>query len=333
MTHKYTVQTVRQVNDILLLTLAPKHGRSVMEFEAGQYATISLTTGGRPTPMRCFSIVSRPGSGVLQFGMRVLGNFTQAAARLQPGEIVRVQGPFGQFTIDSDYDSQVVMLAAGIGITPFISMLRDFATRPLQIPVTLLYANRSAASIPFYDELQAIAATNPNLRIQYFCSDAAVKPRTHPTVLAGSITAAYLEPFITAQPSDTTYFVCGPEAFSKSMRSILTRNYVDASRILDESFSQSALPQVGSRFGIRTMTYGLSAVALIALTGFIMALDLSRTVPRLASAQVPATSQVQSSSETDDDAPATPATSRPSTTSYQQPTYRQTYQSPRSSVS
>lgn len=343
MTHKYVVQNTRQVRDILLVTLVPKHGRSVMGFEAGQYAAISFTNGGRPTPMRCFSIVSNPGSKTLQFAMRVLGDFTQAAVHLRVGESVRVQGPFGHFIIDPAHDRQVVMLAAGIGITPFISMLRDISARRLPVRVTLLFANRSEMTIPFHEELQMLAVENPLLDIQYFCSDTTERLASSIASTRGGISLEHLSPLMSGQFADATYFICGPEGFTTNMRNILTRNDIDESRILDESFSQAGSPRFGVSFSIRTMTYGFTAASLVLLTGFIMILDLSRTVPRLVSAQVPLTSQTVSSTQSDDDSsgpdPA-PTPSREASAPIQSntsapapPTYRQTYQAPRSSVS
>jgi ferredoxin-NADP reductase len=168
MTHRYTVRSVERKDDILLLTLIPKQQGRRLNFQAGQYAAIGFTRRGRPTPMRCFSIVSSPSDDALQFAMRVRGNFTQVAATLAAGDDVYVQGPFGDFTIDPVYDQRVVMLAGGIGITPFLSMIRDLTERHIALPITLLFSNRSAHSIPFMDQLQTLARQNPYLHVQFF---------------------------------------------------------------------------------------------------------------------------------------------------------------------
>jgi len=274
MIYRYIVQTTDRKDDILLLTLAPEKQRSQLRFEPGQYATIGFTRGGRPTPMRCFSIVSTPASDVLQFAMRVRGNFTQVAAGLQPGDKAYVRGPFGDFTIDTEHDHSVVMLAGGIGITPFLSMIRDLTERRIALPVTLLFSNRSATSVPFKGQLQALVKQNPYLQTQFFSDDT-----------SGKITTQHIHELTTVDRGNTIYFICGPKRFTESMQSTLNSEGIDDSRVICESFAQTASVTVGSGWPIRSLTYGLTTGALVLATGFIMALDLSRSVPRLASAQ------------------------------------------------
>src|SRR5579864_688597 len=91
----------------LLLTLEPRRQKDILRFYPGQYAAIGFKTG-RPTPMRCFSIVSSPNnSNELQFAMRVQGNFTQTASNLEVGDEALVHGPFGSFVIDPEIDQNV----------------------------------------------------------------------------------------------------------------------------------------------------------------------------------------------------------------------------------
>jgi ferredoxin-NADP reductase len=336
MAYRYIVQSAERKEDILLLTLVPKHKRYQISFEPGQYATIGFTSGFRPTPMRCFSIVSTPTSGVLQFAMRIRGNFTQAAARLHPGSVVRVQGPFGDFTINPEYDQNIVMLAGGIGITPFLSMLRDATDRQLKLPVTLWYSNRSSTSVPFHAQLKRLAEQNPYLHIRFFNND-----------IEGKVTEAHLQQLQSNTSSNTTFFVCGPRGFSEHVQSALRAGGVHDSRVISESFAQSSsLSSFSTRFSINSLTYGLSAGALVLLTGTIMLLDIRQNLPKLTAAQVTSPSQSTSSDNTvpntssnsDNDNSASNSSSgdssstNSSTPTQTQPSYNN-YQSPVSSVS
>ncbi len=252
MTHKYVVQSAHRINDILLLTLAPKYRDRRIDFTPGQYATIGFKRNGRPTPMRSFSIIGTQGSSSIQFAMRISGNFTQAATLLSRGDEVRVRGPFGEFTIDQEYDRHVVMLAAGIGITPFISMIRHAAETQSPTPMTLLFVNRSARHIPFYEELVSLEKQNPYLRVRFFCTArSTIDPSLFSSVIPGTIKEEYIRQLTGNKYAGSTYFICGPKKFIAHAQKSLEKSNVDESRILSESFAQSSSLTIGSRFSIR----------------------------------------------------------------------------------
>jgi ferredoxin-NADP reductase len=92
-------------------------------------------------------------------------SFKRALLALKPGDIVEADGPEGDFTIDDD-SRNYIFVAGGIGITPFRSMLAEAHSTGKQIHATLLYANRNQ-DIPFKDELDSIAATNDQIRVEY----------------------------------------------------------------------------------------------------------------------------------------------------------------------
>src|SRR5665213_1716250 len=139
--HEYTVTSSQMSTEStleLFLHSNNKRLRRTLSYEPGQYAAISFMHNNRPTPARCFSITSSPTEqGLLQFGIRVHGNFTKTAMQsLIPGSKVIIEGPFGNFVFNAERDRSALMLAGGIGITPFISMLR-YAAR-LQLPNDIL---------------------------------------------------------------------------------------------------------------------------------------------------------------------------------------------------
>lgn len=326
--HNYIVQDVRTSADVLLLTLTPASTADRLEFFAGQYASIRFRRGGRPTPMRCFSIASSPNDGNLQFAMRMHGRFTKTAAGLQRGDAVMLRGPFGNFIIDETQDRQVVMLAAGIGITPFISMARYAAEQQQRVPITLLFTNRSAQNIPFAEELQALSTRNPYFRALLFASRENGRTLTvgSSRIIGGSITQDYIKRLTEDDFRGSSYFICGPKRFIKAMQKGLQRYGVDEDRIIIESFTQTTKSfGAGAKLGIQTATYGLTAASLVAMSGFIMFLDLSRNVQRQARVQTQATTSTQttnaasSSSQTSSSASTTTQTTPQQTQQYQQP--------------
>lgn len=276
--------------------------------------------------------------------MRVEGNFTKAFSEIDLGDTVYVQGPFGEFVTDAQYDSNVVLLAGGIGVTPFISMLRHATETKSPIRFTLLYSNRSQRDIPFYEELISLEQANPNLRIIFFMSDGQVMPTTDVTLRAGKIDEPILQRLTGGQFRGITYFLCGPKAFMRDLEVILLRNNVRSDRIISESFAQSS-KLFSNRSPVQSMTYAFAGIAMLVAIGGIGLLDLVRAVPKLVSAQSTATtttntaatnattsspSSSQTSASNTSSSTSTPSSSTTPTTTT---TQNYSYSAPTSSVS
>ena len=337
----YTVQrSDRTGRNILLLTLSPQSDTDVFDYEAGQYVAIGYTRRGRKTPVRPFSIVSSPkNQAELQVAMRVEGNFTRGAHELVPGDEVFVHGPFGEFTLNPAYDKRVVLLAGGIGITPFISMLRWATELRLDSQITLLYACRSAADIAFYEELLALERQNPLVRVVFFVSDGNTSATDDVHILPGRINADILRRAVGDQFGGVTYFLCGPKGFVGAQAKALRAKDVHDDRILTESFTQSSKLLSDGRWSVTSLTYAFAALLLLGGVGAIALLDLVRYVPKLANSQpvaaVTTTGPTTTTQDTGTTATPTVTGNSASTTqtTTQTPTYAQTYSPPVSSVS
>ena len=95
----YIVSQVTMISpSVVSIGLRPENRSQRLTYEAGQYAALSFTINGRPSTVRCFSIVSSASQGGdLEFAMRVTGRFTKTATKLTIGDHVKVQGPVGDF--------------------------------------------------------------------------------------------------------------------------------------------------------------------------------------------------------------------------------------------
>ena len=285
--NRYVVQQKKRVGrDGLLLTLRQADGYNQMEYLPGQYVSVGFKRFGRRTPMRSFSIVSSPTDrDILEVAMRVQGDFTRAFSAVAAGDEVFVQGPFGSFIVDTDFDQDVLLLAGGIGITPFMSMLR-FATETQQdVHYTLLYSCRSQIDIAFMDELLELEQRNPNLQVLFFVTDGDIRPYPGAKIYPGRINEERLQRITEDRFNGKTYFLCGPNAFTNGLEETLLRNGVRPDRVVNEAFAQSSKLFSARGRSLRTGTYMFaSVVALLAIVG-IMALDLIRSVPKLANTQ------------------------------------------------
>jgi ferredoxin-NADP reductase len=288
----YRLKNIRLNHDVIHLTLQPRRPSDGLKFQAGQYASIGFkSANGRRSPMRCFSIVSSPtNTEELMFAIRLGGRFTQSVAELKVGTLFFVQGPFGDFVMSGRYDKRIVMLAGGIGITPFMSMIRTACRKQSFIPITLLYSYRSHHDIPFYEELELLSRQNPNLKVVTFVTDTAVAPNI-PQILSGRMTEEHIAAVTGGNYAGSTYLISGPKGFNQNVVQMLEAHHVDDERLITESFTQSSKLVANSGFGLQKLTYAFSGALLVVGIISIAYLDLSRYVPHY----IQAADKVQSS--------------------------------------
>ena len=157
--------------------------------------------------------------------------------RAKPGLAVEASGPYGRFYFDETLHKSIVLIAAGSGITPMISMLCYIDDLKLATPVTLLYCVRTGADIIFEKELTRLSRSLPNFKYEVCLS------RPDPTWKgrSGRLTEEFVSQSVTDLDSPT-FFLCGPKGFMDHARHILLSLGVAQDRILQESFGHSKPP-------------------------------------------------------------------------------------------
>ena len=139
------------------------------DHKAGQWARVKLdgldASDGKGNS-RPLSIVSAPHEAQLTFATRISDSaFKTALKALQPGAGVSLVGPVGTFTLGEVSDRPVVFIAGGIGITPFMSMIRDAVHNGRDQQIVLFYSNRDPAAAAYLDELQATDAARASVTL------------------------------------------------------------------------------------------------------------------------------------------------------------------------
>jgi ferredoxin-NADP reductase len=115
---------------------------------------------------RTFSIASAPFEATLEIATRLRDTaFKRVLASLPAGAPVKIRGPGGKFTLPQEADRPVVFLAGGIGITPFISMLRQAAHDGSGRRRVLVHSNGRPEDAPYLDELQAMQSGGKGFRL------------------------------------------------------------------------------------------------------------------------------------------------------------------------
>jgi len=195
--HDYQVERVVRVGDGLVeISLRPL-GRG-LEYAPGQFAMVFLEArdGWHRHP---FTIVSSPGEDLVRFTVKALGDWTGAIGDLvEPGMPAVIGGPHGRFTHRKGTPNQV-WVAGGVGVTPFLSWMRSLDRYPVHAEVDLFYSS-AENPVPYADEINAIAARHPEVRVHIIRS-----------AVDGRLSAATVLERVAARPQDLSVFLCGPE--------------------------------------------------------------------------------------------------------------------------
>ncbi len=137
-------------------------------FEAGQWVSLVLPHAGGEL-RRAYSIASEP-NGTPRFDLAVTrvedGPGSQLLHTLEPGATLTAIGPQGFFTRPPDRRGPSLLVATGTGMTPFRSMMRAAVASRETAPLWLLFGVRREEDLLYRDELEALAASHPNVRVE-----------------------------------------------------------------------------------------------------------------------------------------------------------------------
>ncbi len=209
-----------------------------MAFEPGQTCDITFSTPkyhDDKGTARTFSIASSPADQPrLLFATRLTGSaFKRSLLEAPPGTEVDIDGPYGSLTLHKNTAKPAVLMAGGIGITPFRSIVKHAAEARLPHRLTLFYSNHRAATAPFVADLERWAAANPNFTLVATLTEPDGQPWPYET---GKMDAEFLRPRL-QDMADAIYYIAGPPGFVAGMRSGLDALGVDPDTIRSEEFS------------------------------------------------------------------------------------------------
>ena len=227
----------------------PEALRDEFAFEPGQYLTVRATIEGEEC-RRSYSISSGADEGELRIAVRKVdgGRFSRFANEaLAPGARLDVAAPEGRFTIEIGADRHYAFFAAGSGITPVISIIRSMLAASKGARATLIYGNRTTASIMFRQALD-------DLKDRYLRRLAVFHVLSRKSqeidLLNGRIDGeriALLAKTVVPPADVDGYFLCGPFGMIEDGRKALLAAGVEPSRIKAELFSADGAPRPTAR--------------------------------------------------------------------------------------
>ncbi len=199
------------------------HRPAEFSFRAGQYVDLTLTGAphrDRSGPTRSMSIASAPGADRLEFVMRLRGSaFKRNLAEVPLGTELMVEGPMDDLRFRAEPGREKVFVAGGVGVAPFLGILREAAATEDPLSATLIYANRRPDDALYLRELQQLERELPGFRL--IPTMTAVEPDTHrwagERLRPGSILLQKYLPEIVGP----AYYVAGSSSLVSGVRSML----------------------------------------------------------------------------------------------------------------
>jgi ferredoxin-NADP reductase len=220
-----TIKSVRYISDDII-EVTFRLDDEDFSFYAGQYITLILPgLEGYPVKDQShdFSITSSPlNRRTLQIVSRISNSiFKTKLTSLRPGQHISLTGPKGVLTLPDITTKPIVLIAGGVGITPFLSMLRYVTQKKLEYNITLYYFSTDPKGIPFKEDLKKLEKQNPSLKV-YFIN--------------GKFRAMHLHPKL-YKNKGSLWYIAGPPAMIKNSQLSLERLGIVRSQFRLEGFT------------------------------------------------------------------------------------------------
>jgi ferredoxin-NADP reductase len=257
-----TIAAIRQeTEDVKTFILQPANGADIA-YKAGQFITfVAYHTGKEERRSYSFSSAPALNQPAAITVKRVENGFFSRYLfdEAKPGDELYTIGTSGFYTLPDDMigTKQLFFFAAGVGITPIISLIKTVLHQYPAIDITLVYSNSNIASTVFYKELTELETRYANLRIIHLFSDSKnlLKAR-----LSKWMVPELLKANLKADKAETLFYLCGPFAYMRMVVLSLEEYGVPAANIRKENFNTTlaVLKQIPSDTNVHEVTLELN---------------------------------------------------------------------------
>jgi ferredoxin-NADP reductase/MOSC domain-containing protein YiiM len=210
----------KESDDVTSFVLAPVDGKDLPICQAGQFVVLRLhLDAGEPPVLRSYSLSDLPAVDHLRISVKSELNGIGSSflcGRTREGDVLEVSAPRGSFTLRGGHEP-VVLLSAGVGATPVMSMLHALAAEKSEREIWWIYGARNGVEHPFADESRALLKQLARGRGYILYSRPGATDKIGADFDApGHIDTALLEKIGVSPGSD--FYLCGPTSFLQSMR-------------------------------------------------------------------------------------------------------------------
>ena len=218
------VKKEKESDTITSFYLVPANGGGLPDFKPGQYITVRVATPCGHTTMRNYSLSDKPGQDYFRISVkREAGPKADTPKgfvsnhlhdHIETGSVIEVGPPCGEFFLDVEakHDRPLVLLAAGIGITPILGIAKSALEAMPDRKIILIHACLHENVQAFRNTLDDMASRHKNLTLRH-CYSEPPPPNVRRTAndSTGMIDAALIESLVPDRNAD--YYFCGPKPF------------------------------------------------------------------------------------------------------------------------
>ncbi|MCX8163114.1 MAG: FAD-dependent oxidoreductase [Candidatus Micrarchaeota archaeon] len=226
---KYILKNkIRETEDVYTLEFETA-GFEVPFYKAGQFFMIKIDQSQLKPNFRPYSALLPYQKERISFGIKKHAQFSAALIDLQIGQSINIAGPYGEFLFDEKEDCSV-FLAGGIGITPFVCMLKELEQKNYQKMVYLFYSNKTEKDIAYKNLLDLIEKKNKFLKIIYTLSQEQKENFEN-----GRINIEMIKKY-NKNWKDSKYYLCGGKEFVAQLSELLIKNEIKQEKIKTEKW-------------------------------------------------------------------------------------------------
>lgn len=221
---------------ILSFKLGAADSASLPTYFAGQYIALRLPAGpGKKTIIRMYSLCGPPDSGYYRIAVKLEGGpgSSYMHQQIQLGELLEASAPRGNFIL-SNANAPLILLSAGVGITPILAMLHSLAHKANR-KIWWVHSARDSAHHSFAAEIKELMSTLSSARIVTLYSRPSDQDRSAGNFdYEGRVTAALFREL--EFPSESECYLCGPTSYMRELTQLLEDEGIDKKKIFNELF-------------------------------------------------------------------------------------------------
>jgi ferredoxin-NADP reductase/MOSC domain-containing protein YiiM len=223
------------------ISFAAPDGAPLPQWLPGQSITVRLPADGTRALIRNYSLSNRPGSDVLRISVKREPHGAASSylhTRVEPGDRIDVAAPRGTFVL-ADRDTPVILVSAGVGVTPVLAMLSSLADAGSRRQVWWLHGARNRSEHAFAAETRTLLDHLPHSRSRIFYSRPAPGDREGADFTdRGRLSAVAVQAL--GLPRDGDAYLCGPTAWMEELGAALVAHGLEPERVHAELFGAAA---------------------------------------------------------------------------------------------
>jgi ferredoxin-NADP reductase/MOSC domain-containing protein YiiM len=228
---------VHESGNVISLLLEPADGQPIATALPGQFVVLQLGPVSAPALMRSYSLSGQPGASSYRVSIKREAHGAAGAYvdnELRVGDIVRASAARGSFTLRPG-DTPVVLLSAGIGVTPVLAMLHALAAQASMREIWWLYGTRNGLDHPFSEETRGLlnSLAHHHSYVCYSSPDREDRPNVDFDA-SGRLNMRLLQEL--NLPRNGDFYICGPSTFMSDLTAGLKALGVAPDRIHTETF-------------------------------------------------------------------------------------------------